>query len=70
MALKPQDAYVVLKILASEGDRAPYSQLAAELVMSSSEAHACVRRVEGSRILHGPQRKNRPNFAELEELLV
>ncbi len=70
MVLKPQDLYVVLKIVASQADRAPYVQLATELVMSPSEVHACVRRAEGSRLLHGPQRKNRPNFAALEEFLV
>ncbi|MGC4052587.1 MAG: hypothetical protein QM757_24925 [Paludibaculum sp.] len=70
MVLKPQDVYVVLKIVASRRDRAPYSQLAAELVMSPSEVHACVRRAEGSGLLHGPQRKNRPNFAALEEFLA
>lgn len=70
MVLKPQDVYVVLKIVASRADRAPHSQLAAELVMSQSEVHACVRRAEGCRLLHGPQRKNRPNFAALEEFLV
>jgi hypothetical protein len=29
-------------------DRAPYSHLAAELVMSPSQVHASVRRAEGS----------------------
>jgi hypothetical protein len=38
--------------------------------MSPSEVHACVRRAEGRRLLHGSQRKNRPNFAALEEFLV
>jgi hypothetical protein len=42
MALKPQDVYVVLKIAAARSGRAPYSRLAAELVMSPSEVHACV----------------------------
>jgi DNA-binding Lrp family transcriptional regulator len=65
MVLKPQDVYVTLKIVASQADRAPYSQLAAELVMSPSEVHASVRRAEGSHLLHGPQRKNRPNFRSL-----
>jgi DNA-binding Lrp family transcriptional regulator len=64
MVLKPQDVYVTLKIVASQADRAPYSQLAAELVMSPSEVHASVRRAEGSHLLHGPQRKNRPNGAD------
>ena len=70
MVLKPQDVYVALKIVASQADRAPYSQLAAELVMSPSEVHASVRRAEGSHLLHGPRRKNRPNFSALEEFLL
>ena len=70
MVLKPQDVYVALKIVAGRADRAPYSQLAAELVMSPSEVHASVRRAEGSHLLHGPQRKNRPNFSALEEFLL
>jgi hypothetical protein len=37
-----------LKIVASRADRAPYSHLAAELVMSPSQVHASVRRAEGS----------------------
>jgi len=70
MALKPQDVYVALKIAASGADRAPYSQLAVELVMSPSEVHASVQRAQQSHLLHGPQMKNRPNFTALEEFLL
>ena len=70
MVLKPQDVYVALKIVASPAGRAPYSQLAADLVMSPSEVHASVRRGEGSHLLHGPQRKNRPNFSALLLVIV
>jgi DNA-binding Lrp family transcriptional regulator len=70
VVLKPQDVYVALKIVASQGNRAPYSQLAAELVMSPSEVHASVRRAEASHLLHGSQRNNRPNFSALEEFLL
>jgi hypothetical protein len=70
MVLKPQDVYVALKIVAGQSDRAPYSQLAAELVMSPSEVHACVQRAQCSRLLHGPRLKNRPNFSALEEFLL
>jgi hypothetical protein len=70
MALKPQDVYVVLKILAAGSNRAPYSQLASELVMSASEVHACVRRAQVSQLLHGPGLQNRPNIAAMEEFLV
>lgn len=68
--LKPQDVYVALKIVASKSDRAPYSQLAAELVMSPSEVHASVQRAQASHLLHGPRLKNRPNFSALEEFLL
>lgn len=70
MVLKPQDVYVALKIVAGRADRAPYSQLAAELAMSPSEVHACVHRAQRSGLLHGPELKNRPNFSALEEFLL
>jgi hypothetical protein len=70
MVLKPQDVYVALKIVAAKSDRAPYSQLAAELVMSSSEVHASVQRAQYCHLLHGTRLKNHPNFTALEELLV
>src|SRR5437879_874933 len=70
MGLKPQDVYVVLKLVAAGTPRAPYSQLALELVMSPSEVHACVKRAETSRLLHGPGLRQRPNIAALEEFLV
>src|SRR3984893_6130301 len=70
MVLKPQDVYVALKIVAAHSDRAPYSQLAAELVMSPSEVHASVQRAERSQLLHGLKMKNQPNFLALEEFLL
>jgi hypothetical protein len=70
MALKPQDIYVVLKIVAAESRRPSYSHLAVELVMSASEVHACVKRAETSHLLHGPKLQNRPNVAALEEFLI
>ena len=70
MALKPQDVYVVLKIVAQGSRRAPYSHLATELVMSPSEVHASVRRARESGLLHGPEFENRPNIGALEEFLI
>ncbi len=69
MVLKPQDVYVVLKIVAS-GFRGPYAQLASELAMSTSEVHASVKRAHAARLIHGPELQNRPNLAALEEFLV
>jgi hypothetical protein len=70
MLLKPQDLYVTLKIVAANSVRAPYSQLAAQLIMSPSEVHASVQRAQRASLLHGAQLKNRPNFSALEEFLV
>jgi len=70
MALKPQDVYVVLKLIAKGSRRAPYSQLALELEMSPSEVHASVKRAQASGLLHGPRLGNRPNLAALEEFLI
>lgn len=70
MILKPQDVYVVLKIVAVGLDRPRYSQLATDLGMSPAETHASVKRAEQVRLLHGEQMKHRPNLAALEEFLL
>jgi hypothetical protein len=68
--LKPQDVYVVLKLVAAGSRRVPYSHLAFELVMSPSEVHASVKRARTSGLLHGPGLENRPNIGALEEFLT
>jgi DNA-binding Lrp family transcriptional regulator len=70
MALKPQDIFVVLKIVANGSRRAPYAELADTLGMSASEAHASVQRAVQSHLLHGPEMQHRPNPVALEEFLV
>src|SRR5271165_3159839 len=70
MALKPQDVYVALKLVAAGSRRLSYSQLALELVMSPSEVHASVKRAEASRLVHGAASRHRPNLVSLEEFLV
>jgi len=70
MALKPQDVYVALKIVADKARRAPYSKLASELGLSGSEVHASVKRAQLAHLLHGPKQDNRPNLAALEEFLI
>jgi hypothetical protein len=70
MALKPQDVYVVLKLVSAGLRRAPYAQLALDLGMSPSEVHACVKRSQASHLLHGASSQYRPNVAALEEFLV
>ncbi len=70
MSLKPQDVYVALKLVAVGPRRPSYARLALDLAMSPSEAHASVKRLQASGLLHGPTLQNRPNFTALEEFLL
>lgn len=70
MSLKPQDLYVVLKLVSDAPERASYARLARELGMSASEVHASVRRAQMSGLLHGPALDGRPNVLAIEEFLV
>ncbi|MEZ5396480.1 MAG: hypothetical protein R2724_27285 [Bryobacterales bacterium] len=70
MVLKPQDVYVLLKLVAAGGCRPPYSQLAAELSMSPSEVHACVEASPDKRAAPWTSLEDRPNISALEEFLL
>lgn len=60
MALKPQDILVVMKLLADDEKVLPYAQIALDLGMSVSEAHASVRRLQdGELVTSGERRINR-----------
>jgi hypothetical protein len=70
MKLEPQDIVVLLKIAKYAEGRPPYSQIAAELFLSTSRVHASVRRAKAARLLHGSELGERPNYAALEEFLI
>jgi DNA-binding Lrp family transcriptional regulator len=70
MPLKPQDIVVALKICTYERKRPPISVIAADLNMSPSEIHAAIKRLQQSRLLHGPEMQEKPNFSALEEFLL
>jgi hypothetical protein len=68
--LKPQDLVVALKI-ALAGDAAPsFAQLARELLMSVSEAHAATQRAVTSRLLQREAGAVRANKASLQEFVL
>lgn len=46
------------------------SIVAADLNMSPSEVHAAIKRLQQSRLLHGPEMEEKPNLSALEEFLV
>jgi DNA-binding Lrp family transcriptional regulator len=70
MNLKPQDVVVALKLCTYPDARPPISIIANDLSLSPSEVHGAIVRLRKSRLLHGPNLKDRPNISALEEFLV
>jgi len=70
MNLKPQDVVVALKLCTYPDARPPISVVANDLSLSPSEVHGAIGRLRKSRLLHGPNLKDRPNISALEEFLV
>jgi DNA-binding Lrp family transcriptional regulator len=70
MNLKPQDVVVALKLCAYPDARPAMSVIANDLSLSPSEVHGAIRRLRASRLLHGPNLKDRPNISALEEFLI
>lgn len=68
--LKPQDVVVALKLLGYDSRRPPIAQIARDLVLSSSEVHAAMKRCQAAHLLHGPELSNRPIVSALEEFLI
>ena len=70
MNLKPQDIVVALKLCTYPGARPAISVIANELSLSPSEVHGAMGRLRASRLLHGPNLKDRPIISALEEFLI
>src|SRR6266566_2190465 len=70
MNLKPQDVVVALKLCAYPNVRPAMSIIANDLSLSPSEVHGAIGRLRTSRLLHGPNLKDRPNISALEEFLI
>ena len=73
MVLKPQDVFVVLKLVAKASPRWTYVQLANELFMSVAEINAGVRRATQAGLIALAESKTqspRPVRKALEEFLV
>lgn len=65
MQLKPQDFVVALKLVAWGDQRWTYAQLAQELGLSASEAHACIKRGLQAGLLVQNQEALAPEVAAL-----
>ena len=50
-SLKPQDLAMAFKLVCLAGQKMPYTELARAMQMSQFEAHACLARLSGARLL-------------------
>jgi len=66
--LKPQDIFILLKLIALGSQKWNFATLAKSLFMSSSEVHAGYKRAEKSQLINHITKK--PNLITLEEFLI
>ena len=70
MVLKPQDIFILLKLVVIGRGRWSYNTLATALAMSPSEVHAAVKRALTAQLAVRQQDRVVPNVRNLEEFLV
>ena len=68
MNLKPQDIYILLKLVALGESQWSYASVAGDLFMSASEVHAGIKRAVVARLMHS--QSGRPSKKSLEEFLI
>jgi len=68
MILKPQDIYILLKLVAMGESQWTYASVAGDLFMSASEVHAGIKRAVAARLLSSDS--VRPLKKSLEEFLI
>jgi hypothetical protein len=68
MILKPQDIFILLKLVAIDKDQWSYTSLAGDLFMSASEIHAGLRRAVVAHLMDS--QRVQPQKKALEEFLI
>jgi hypothetical protein len=68
MILKPQDIYILLKLIAIEDTDWSYSLIATELYMSPSEVHSGIKRATTAKLFDA--HRKRPIKKSLEEFIL
>jgi hypothetical protein len=69
-SLRPQDVFVLAKLLSYQGRRPPIALMSAEISVSSSEIHAALKRLVFAGLVSNDANENRPLLAAVEEFLV
>ena len=68
MILKPQDIYILLKLVAMGESQWSYASVAGDLFMSASEVHAGIKRAVAARLMSS--QGSQPLKKSLEEFLI
>ncbi len=68
MVLKPQDVFILLKLIARDRNDWSYQSLASELFMSVSEVHAGIKRATAAKLMDDYRKM--PVKKALEEFLI
>jgi hypothetical protein len=69
-SLRPQDVFVLAKLLSYKGRRPPIGQMSVDLSISSSEVHAALKRMAFAGLVSNDANENRPLLEAVEEFLV
>lgn len=70
MVLKPQDVFVMLKLVALQARPWSYADLGVELAMSVSQLHSAIKRALAAKLAVKQNDVIRPNIRNLEEFLI
>jgi hypothetical protein len=68
--LRPQDVFVLAKLLSYQGGRPSMAQMGMDLSISPSEVHAALQRLTHARLVAGDTDGHRPLLAAVAEFLV
>ena len=68
--LRPQDVFVLAKLLSYRDHRPPIAEMSVDLSLSSSEIHAALKRLAFARLVSSDSDRNRPLLDAVEEFLV
>ncbi len=70
MVLKPQDIFILMKLVSIGNDKWSYNTLAVAVFMSPSEVHAAIKRILAARLAIRIKDRVEPNISNLKEFLV
>lgn len=70
MVLKPQDVFILLKLVSMGNHKWSYNTLAVSVSMSPSEVHAAIKRVLAARLAVRIEDRVVPNISNLKEFLI